>query len=460
MPTIDQVLETAFAHQRAGRLRLAEQICSGVLAQAPGHAGALQLLGVNEMLQGRHSDAASTLRQALAANPRDATLHNDIGEALRGMRQFDQAKACYLRSIQLNPNLAKPHVNLGTVLGILADYANAKRAFRRALELEPENHTAHCNLAGVLLAEGELEEGWREFAWRAREPKHPSHRKTAPHWDGSPMPEGRLEVYAEQGFGDTLQFIRYLPLIEPLVGEIVAVIQPELIPLLTVSGFHNMVPASAAAGTSDAHVSLLDLPLVSGTTLETIPSNVPYLRADPALIEQWRDKLPQTEGLKVGITWQGNPNYYLDHFRSIPFSAWEPLSAVPGIQLISLQTGLVASGCGDMLDRFGVTRLADFEAGNVTFLDTAAVIMNLDLVITSDTVTAHLAGALGVPVWIALCASPCWRWLIGRNDSPWYPSMRLFRQERLRHWSDVFASIADALARERWEGKSGATTPP
>ena len=450
MPSIDTALQAAIAHQQAGRLAQAKKICRRILAQSPRHGQTLHLLGVIELYQGRHSEAIELLRQAIAIDARLATRHNDLGEAHRAAGQFDQARACYKRSIQLDPNLAKTHLNLGRVLRIKVDYAQAILQFRRAIELEPDNFDAHHNLGCVLLSQGDFGQGWREYAWRTRAPGHPSSRKTIPRWDGSKLEGKRLEVSVEQGFGDTLQFIRYLPLVEPRVGEVVAVVQPELIPILAGSGFGNLVPDSAAAGPCDAQIVLLDLPGLLGTTLDTVPADVPYLRADPQLVERWRDRLGPATGLKVGIAWQGNKKYYLDQSRSIPLTAFEPLAKLPGVRLISLQAGEAARQIDSLAGRFQVTRFDEpFDVRHGSFMDTAAVMMGLDLIVTSDTAIAHLAGGLGVPVWVALALSPDWRWMLDRADSPWYPTMRLFRQSRIGQWSDVFDAIADALTRQQ-----------
>lgn len=445
MPTIDQYLQTAVAHQQAGRPDQAAQICRHILAQVPNHVRALHLLGVLELYRGRNSQAIDLLGRAIRLEPRGATLHNDLGEAHRAAGNFDQAQACYRRSIQLNPNLAITHLNLGRVLRIKLQHDEAIRVLRRAIELEPDNFDAHHNLACALLFRGDYEQGWQEYTWRTRAAAHPGSCKTLPLWDGSPLAGRRLQIYGEQGFGDTLQFVRYLPLVEPAGGTVVHVMQPELISLLTSSGIENLVSTSTAAGRCDVQLPLLELPRLMGTTLETIPNDVPYLRVDAQLIEQWRGLLEPLVGVKVGIAWQGNKKYYLDRYRSIPLAEFEPLARVPGVRLIAVQAGDAANQADLLADRFEVARLDGFGVEPITFADTAAAMMNLDLIITSDTSTAHLAGGLGVPVWVALCASPDWRWMLERSDNPWYPTMRLFRQSQLGQWSEVFQSIAKAL---------------
>jgi hypothetical protein len=226
-------------------------------------------------------------------------------------------------------------------------------------------------------------------------------------------------------------------------------VQRELVPILTSSGFGHLVPRGAPLPPCAAACPLVNLPGLLGTTLETVPADIPYLRADPRLVERWRAQMEPIAGFKVGIAWQGNTAFYSDRFRSIPLSAFEPLAGLSDVRLISLQVGEGASQLDALAGRFKVARFDGLDATQGPFMDTAAVMMNLDLVVTSDTAIAHLAGALGVPVWVALALAPDWRWMLDRTDSPWYPTMRLFRQTTLNQWSGVFDSIAAAIIERR-----------
>jgi Tfp pilus assembly protein PilF len=447
MLPIENAFEAAVAHHRAGRVAQAEEIYRRIVASDSRHARAWHLLGAIALEQGRHADAIEAIRQAIAADPRRPEFHNDLGEAHRAAGQFDQAIPSYRRAIQLNPKLARTRVNLGRALRARGDVAEAEREFRRAIDLDPDNADAHHNLGCALLAQGGFQQGWPEYAWRTRLPNHPGAKKQAPRWDGSPLAGKRVELYYEQGYGDTLQFIRYLPLAAAR-AEVVAVVQPQVIPILSASGFESLVPAGAAVPPCDAQLALPDLPGVFATTPETLLAKVPYLRADSVLVDRWRAALAPFEGLKIGIAWQGNKKYYLDQFRSIPLTEFEQIARVAGVHLISLQVGEGAEERDALAGRFEVARLDRLDVDHGPFMDTAAVMMNLDLVISSDTVTAHLAGALGVPVWLALCAAPSWRWMLDRSDTPWYPTMRLFRQSRLGQWADVFAAMATAIKNE------------
>jgi thioredoxin-like negative regulator of GroEL len=449
MTTVDSALQTALAHHHAGRLAEAERGYRRVLAQFPSHAGALHLLGVIALQQGRHADAVASIRNAIAVDARQPVFYNSLGEAYRALGEFSEARSSYERAIALDPAFSEAHSNLGLALQAVGDVAAAVRQFERAIQIRPDSAEAHFNLSRVLLLQGDFERGWREHAWRSRIRGHPSQSIAALRWNGLPLGGKRLLIYAEQGLGDTLQFIRYLSHVKCLAEETVVAVSPELIPLLTASGFENLHPLDATASACDAQCSLLDLPELMGTTFQSIPADTPYLRIPPRLIERWRGKLEPTSEFKIGIVWQGNPTYYSDRFRSIPLAAFEPLARIPGVRLVSLQVRDGVGQIDELAGRFEVTRLDDWDLEHITFMDTAAVMMNLDLVVTCDTVTAHLAGGLGVPVWVALSASPCWRWMLERSDSPWYAGMRLCRQSRLGQWSDVFAAMRDAITVSR-----------
>jgi hypothetical protein len=266
-----------------------------------------------------------------------------------------------------------------------------------------------------------------------------------PPWRGEPLNGSTILLWAEQGLGDTIQFIRYSAWVKQLGARVLVECPPTLHVLLsTVVGIDRFVVASGAR--FDYYVPLLSLPAVLGTTLATVPAEVPYLHAAPERVAHWKSELAGIKGFKVGIAWQGSTRFLGDYFRSLPLAQFAPVAACPGVKLFSLQKG---TGSEQLASWSGPAEIVDLGSsldveGNA-FVDTAAVMMNLDLVITSDTSIAHVAGALGVPVWVALQETPNWRWLVGREDSPWYPTMRLFRQSRLGDWEGVFAEIAARL---------------
>jgi hypothetical protein len=256
-------------------------------------------------------------------------------------------------------------------------------------------------------------------------------------------------LHAEQGLGDTIQFIRYASSVKRHGGTVIVECQKPLLELLAgCPGVDQWVGQGDELPAFDVQAPLMSLPGILKTTIETVPATIPYLFPRPALLEQWRQRLIKLDGFKIGITWQGSPKYRGDRLRSIPLRCFASLAAVPGVRLISLQKDTGSEQLAEVRDLFPVTDLAaELDQQSGAFIDTAAVMKNLDLVITSDTAAAHLSGALGVPTWVALCLMPEWRWLLERTDSPWYPTMRLFRQKKFGDWPGVFQEIETALRR-------------
>jgi hypothetical protein len=296
------------------------------------------------------------------------------------------------------------------------------------------------------LLRGDFEGGWQDYEQRWAQPNVILRSFHEPRWDGSPLEGKSIFVYAEQGLGDTIQFIRYLPLIKERGGTVLFGSPPGLERLFSgIPGVDRLIAGGAAVPPFDVQAPLLSLPGIFGTTLATIPAAVPYLRADPGLVDHWRGELAPLEGFKIGVAWQGSPKNTGDRYRSFPLTHFESLARVPGVQLVSLQKGPGAEQMSGIGERFPILDLSDRLDKAGAFLDTAAVMMNLDLVVTADTAVAHLAGALGVPVWTLLMLTPDWRWLLDRSDTPWYPTMHLFRQKRFGDWAEAFEHIAAEL---------------
>jgi hypothetical protein len=305
------------------------------------------------------------------------------------------------------------------------------------------------NRSLVLLKLGDFERGWVDYESRLKLPGFRIHSRSQPLWDGSDLGDRRLLIYEEQGLGDTLQFIRYMRLVEQRNIQPIVLVQPQLVPLLKQSGYSGLVASGERLPPFDCQIPLMSLPRFFGTTLANIPADVPYVRASPELVDLWYQRLQGINGFRVGIHWQGKPTYIGDAHRSIPLTAFEPLAHVPNVKLISLQKGAGQEQLAKLEGRFSVIDLGEeVDRTGGAFMDTAAIMKNLDLVITSDTATIHLAGALGVPVWVALAARSDWRFLADRDDNPWYPTMRLFRQPTLGDWPSVFERLAAELKRE------------
>jgi tetratricopeptide (TPR) repeat protein len=397
--------------------------------------------------QGRAEEALHHYRHAVRLEPAEPAHHSNMGNVLILLGRPDDAETCCREALRLNPNLANAHHNLAIARSLHGALDEALDINARALRLDPCHAGAHNCQALWTLQKGDFEEGWREYRWRWDIPNAVPRDFAQPVWDGSALAGRTVLLHAEQGLGDTLQFIRYAALVKQRGGTVVVECQPALVPLLrSCAGIDRLVPRSSPLPPFDVHAPLLDLPRIFHTTLATVPARVPYLWADPGLIETWRRELAGGPALKVGIAWQGNPRFPGDCLRSIPLRHLAPLGRREGVRLFALQKGTGREQVAAALADFHVTDLGgrlDESAG--AFMDTAAVMMSLDLVVTTDTSVAHLAGALGVPVWVALGVGADWRYLADREDSPWYPTMRLFRQRCLYEWDELFERIAAAL---------------
>jgi len=432
--------------QRARRLPEARAAYQEAIRWRPNYALAYNNLG-NVLRELREIEQAiACYDKALEFDPQNAQTLINLGSAWHERGSLENALACYDQAMQLNPASSETHNNLGTALRDMNREAEALAAFERSFELDPNVAEPHYNRGLMLLARERFAEGWPEFAWRGSCKNYPRREFAQPLWQGDPLSGGTLLVHAEQGFGDTIQFVRFLAQLRERVGRVVLEVQPQLVPLLVQSGFPEAIASGAELPQADAHVPLLDLASVFVRATDDI-SGAPYLKADAVRVETWRTNLAEVPGYKVGIAWQGNRDYVSDRWRSIPLAHFAPLAKIAGVSLVSLQKGFGSEQLAEFRDGWPVVDLAvelDNEGG--AFLDTAAAMQSLDLVITSDTGIAHLAGALGVPVWVALPLVPDWRWFREREDSPWYASMRLFRQRAAGDWNDVFARISAALA--------------
>ena len=465
------------------RISDAMATADGLLKRMPGDPAALTLK-LRVLLAGkRHGDALAVLDRLIAGEPDVADHHERRAEALAALKRFDEAAAAADRAIECAPERWSPYVARAgvlaragrlepalaaadraealdappgdldtvraTVLHDLGQVADALPLSARLVAARPNDPVLRQNHAFLLLGSGDFAAGWPAFESRLDLPgsEAKAYDRLAPRWTGGDPGGTSLLVYSEQGFGDTFQFARYLTLAAERWPAVSLVVRPAARSLM-LAAFPDveLIDQPGPGRRFDAQIALMSLPLVFGTRLETIPDTVPYLVADPERAAAWRSRLGD-DGIRVGLCWQGNVKYASDRFRSLPLAALAPLAAIPGVRLISLQAihgvdqldGLPA---GMTVERLGPA-IADPVDG---FAEIAAVMANLDLVISVDTAIAHLAGALARPVWTALRVQAEWRWLAGRNDSPWYPTMRLFRQSRPGAWEDVVADMRTELA--------------
>ena len=499
-------------HQ-AGRLAEAEAYYRHVLDRHPQHADSRHLMGVLAHQVGNDSIAEQLIREAIALEPRMGAFHANLGNVLRSQGRADEALASYRRALELEPRSATAFNNLalglkavgrldeaetaarralalkadmfeaqaalgailadaggldaaeqalraaialrptyaeafddlGTVLKEQGRTGEAVAAFREAVRLKPDLANAHTNLAMALLAEGAFEEGWREYEWRWKTPRWAAAARSfsQPQWRGE-SGEGRtILIHAEQGFGDTIQFCRYAPLVAARGLRVILEAPEPLVRLLRgLDGVADVVRQGDLLPAFDLHIPTLSLPLAFDTRLGTIPAGEPYLAADPEEAARWSARLGDAPGLKVGVAWTGNANTTAHERRSLPGDQLATLVAAPGVRFVSLQKDGAEPDL-PILDLMG-------EIGD--FADTAALIANLDLVICVDTAVAHLAGAMGKPVWLLDRFDPDWRWLLGRRDSPWYPTMTIYRQPERGDWGAVVAEVIEHLSRREREG--------
>lgn len=401
--------------------------------------------------QERFEEALISYDKALALKPDYAEAWSNRGTALQYLYRLDQALAAHDKALALKPDYAEAHCNLGSVLNTLNRPLEALANFEQAIALKPDFSHAHFNKAITELGLGNLEAGWRDFEWRRKIVEMSGDRVfPKPLLTSVKNIQGKtILVHFEHGFGDTLHFYRYLELLHQAGAKVLFNVQKKLRRLLTPrGGFIQFVELDDPSLQYDYHIPMMSLPWVFKTTAQSIPASVPYVRAEDALTQTWHERLG-AHGFKIGICWMGSVTHMKGgDRRSFPVTCFEPLAKLNGVRLISLQKTEEAGELKSLPPGMTVESFENVDAGPDAFIDTAAIMKNLDLVITNDTSLSHLAGALGMPTWVALQQVADWRWLRDRDDSPWYPTLRLFRQKADGDWSGVFAEIKAALEKQ------------
>jgi tetratricopeptide (TPR) repeat protein len=415
------------------------------IALKPDYFEAHTNLGHVLRLKKKPAEAAAAYRRALVLQPKNAEVCNNLGIALKAQNKLPEAIAAYRQALAIQPNYAEAHNNLGAALQAQNKLDDALTSYRRALIINAGYQKAHFHEALALLLKGDFRNGWRKYEYRwTSELKHFQRPFSAPRWFGDrPLRGKSILLYAEQGIGDTLQFVRYLPQVAALGATIYLEVQPTLKPLLSsLPGVHQIFGQGELLPPFDFHCPLLSLPLAFSTELASIPAAPRYLQAPVELSLRWREALASSGGLKVGVVWSGNPGHVNDHNRSIPLTDFQRLFHQDIGRFYSLQKDIRPA---EMALLEGLPEVMDLSPQIAKFTDTAAIVENLDLVISVDTSVAHLAGALGKPTWLLLPYSPDWRWLLNREDSPWYPTMRLFRQPATGDWDSVLTKVSEEL---------------
>nr|WP_298244142.1 tetratricopeptide repeat protein [uncultured Bradyrhizobium sp.] len=407
---------------------------------APAHAN----LGSILRGHGALDQAEEHCRLALASDTNLAEGHFVLAQVLEGRERYEDAEQAYRKAIALKPDFADWYNDLAKLLVDGRRLDEAWSLFDQTLRMRPDHPEAHCNRAIARLLTGDYAAGWAEYEWRWKLKKRPGRLDdfAQPVWNGEDISGRTLLIHAEQGFGDTIQFCRLVPLLRSSGARVVLEVQRALVPLLKdLPGVDVIVPRGDPIPHFDVHCPLLGLARLLGLSLTDVPGQVPYLVADPVRMETWQKRIRHVGGFRVGLAWAGSPTMADDRRRSIPPDLLGELAGIPGVSFVSLQK----SAPGQAIAAPSGLVLHDFTDELNDFADTAALIANLDLTISVDTSVIHVAGALGRPVWLLNRFNGCWRWLLDRNDCPWYPTLRQFRQSRPGDWSSVVAEIARAL---------------
>jgi tetratricopeptide (TPR) repeat protein len=429
--------------QGRGQLAEAEACYRRAIEIVPNFAAAMSNLGAVLAERGRLEEASGWYSRAIGERNDFADAHNNLGSTLSKLDRIEEAEALHRRAIALKPDFPDAHYNLGVALHGQGRFDEALASYDEAARLNPEFVDARWNRAFLLLTMGRFAEGWREHEWRWRRKQQPPRSFPEPLWKGEPIAGRTILLHAEQGTGDTLQFVRYAPLVAARGARVLLQVPRALRRLVRASldGAIEVLAEGDLLPPFDLHSPLLSLPLAFATTLDMVPASIPYLKSDATTAARWRARIGTQPGLKVGLVWAGNAQHKNDRNRSIALERLLPLVDGVKARWFSLQVGERA---GD-LARVAPGRLENLADRFTDFADTAAAVDNLDLVISVDTAVAHLAGALGKPVWILLPAVPDWRWLLARSDSPWYPTARLFRQPARGDWESVVQAARAAL---------------
>jgi tetratricopeptide (TPR) repeat protein len=464
----------------AGRLNEAIGVFQELVDLRPDRSEAHNDLGNVLLRKGEHAKAIASLNRALALDSGNVDAWINLGNGFSALRQYAEAADAYRRALELRPNHGPVYANLANALWKSGELPEAADACRRAIAIQPDYAPGYTNLANIVLEEGRIDEaiavhrqalkiapdhpaarfnlgiallqngdfkeGWKEYEWRLQDENFSQRGRkfSQPVWDGSDLAGLRILFHPQQGFGDIIQFSRFVPLVAQRNGKVILESPEPLSRLLrTLDGVHEWIEEGDELPAFDVHCSLLSLPFHLDITLQNLPGKVPYLGFDPRRAEYWQRRMnPKSNSLKIGLVWAGNPSHLNDNVRSIHLSQLAPLAQNNRAQFYSLQKG--APG-GQVRDVAGSFTVADLTPDLVDFADTAALIANLDLVIGVDTSVVHLAGALGKQVWVLLPLAPDWRWMMHRSDSPWYPTMRLFRQQKRGDWQTPVREMAEAL---------------
>jgi len=443
-PKVKEVFLAAIKAHSAKKYNEAINHYTMALSLLPDDPVLLTNLGVALRAQDRFKASEACYRRAIAVKPDSPGAYSNLGNVLRRLGRLKEAVACHRRAVELDRKFIDAYYNLGLVLQDMGKLDEAIRLFNHCLKFKPGDDRINWDKSLAQLAKGDFVNGFELYEYRWKREEITARHFRQPLWDGSSLKDKTIFVYSEQGFGDTLNFCRYLPLVAETGGKVVFECQPELLSLLEgMDGVHKVIAGGDRIPDFDVQIPLISLPRIFQHDIDSIPRQCPYIK--PPGDAGFPVHVPQGTKFKVGIVWAGKPTHKNDHNRSVSIENFLPLASIPGVTLYSLQKGPETaqreeSGCGFLVRELG--------SGCEDFADTAKIMAQLDLIITVDTSVAHLAGALNLPVWVAIPYNPDWRWMRKRKDSPWYPSMTLFRQKNPGDWTPVFNKILSELKRK------------
>jgi len=449
--TVDQWRADAEAHEQAGRLDEAEALLAQIIQAVPAYHPALHQAAILSYKRKRPREAILRFERVLELAPDVALYHRNVCELYRSQSRLDDALRHGLKAVELAPNDPGAAYNLAVLHYDRLEIDQAIAAARRSLELNPNQPAAHFELAEGLLVSGQFEEGWREYEYRFDLPNAPKLMPPTdkPLWDGKPMPNGTLLLIGDQGFGDTIQFCRYVPQVARICPNVVMACSPEMRPVvMQQAGIRQYIDRWEQLPPFDAYCPLSGLPRLFGTNLGNIPAEIPYIQADPAKAEKWAKRIDALvpKGYKrMALVWAGRPTHGNDFNRSMTLSTLKPLTDIDKVAYLSLQLG---AGQAEIGRYYGRAPLYNLGAEIEDFADTMGILANVDRLVAVDTGVAHLAGAMGKPVSILTPYAPDWRWLLKRSDTPWYPTVTLHRQDKPADWPSALAKAAKTIKAE------------
>ena len=459
---IPEALERARQLVSAGQLDQADALCRQALQAAPDHSEVLHTLATIAVQRSDIARALVFLERAAGTPAASPEIFGFLCQLYRIHGRPDDARKAGREAMRRPGHSARSAFNLAMVQVESREFEEATTCLLHALALDPNYAPARLELGHLLLRNGEFKAGWLEYEWRFRleHTRDALPKINAPQWNGMRLPRGRILLIGDQGYGDTIQFARYIPWVGQRVGEVVLGCCQELLPLISqLPGIHSSFVRWEDIPGFSVFCPLSSLPHVFGTELDTIPASTPYLRADPEKVARWSARIRAAVGdstFKVGIAWAGRPSHPNDRARTLRWAQLQPLTRIPGVALVALQKEIPTIDRADFAGGLGAL---DLSAELDDFGDTAAIIESCDLVVTIDSSAAHLAGALAKPAWVMLPWVPDWRWLLDRDDTPWYPTLRLFRQPSRGDWAGTIARVAQELAAVQAAGRDALSRP-